>query len=53
MNAYLLGAVMAVASGAAGTAQAGQPYLGLDAGDVVVATVKKVSSHAATTGKST
>jgi hypothetical protein len=50
MNAYLLGAVLAVAGGVGALAQAGQPYLGLDGGDVVVATVKRVSDPAATNG---
>jgi hypothetical protein len=50
MNAYLLGAVLAVAGGVVARAQAGQPYLGLDGGDVVVATVKRVSDPAATNG---
>jgi hypothetical protein len=49
MYANWFGAVMVVAGGAVGTAQTGAPYLGLDAGDVVVATVK-VSDHAATNG---
>lgn len=50
MYPYWLGVVMALAGGAVGTASAGAPYLGLDLGDVVVATVQKVSDHAATNG---
>jgi len=49
MYAYWLGALVAV-TGGGGARQGGAPYLGLDGGDVVVATVKKVSDHAATNG---
>ena len=50
MKAYLLGAVIAAAGGVWADGPAGQPYLGQDVGDVVVAAVKKVSDHAATNG---
>jgi hypothetical protein len=50
MYATWLGVALTAFGWGVGTAHAGAPYLGLDLGDVVVATVKKVSDHPATNG---